>query len=123
MDNKLYKKVGSRYVEVGEEFHGFPSDGIWLVTNGRRSSECIAQMAEIPSIPSTAVMYRAAMKDQILAKLQQSWLRRDKDGTHSYTSVGLSPNDIARLACDALAEVIEKELAEKKLAATVTLNG
>lgn len=107
MDNKLYKKVGKRYVEVGEDFRGFPSDGIWLVTNGRKSSECIVQMAEIPSIPSTAVLYRAAMKDQILAKVNKEVLARDAEGVHSYASRGWSLNDMAKVVCDAAAEILQ----------------
>ena len=35
---KVYKKVGRRYQEIGREFTGFPSDGIWFVKDGTMSS-------------------------------------------------------------------------------------
>jgi hypothetical protein len=50
MDNQVYKKVGRRYVKIGysDGWHGFPSDGVWLVntTTGSKSSECILKIAD-----------------------------------------------------------------------------
>ena len=33
----LYKKVGRYYKEVGNEFMGFPADGVWLVQHNSQS--------------------------------------------------------------------------------------
>ena len=43
--NTLYKKKGRRYYPVGQEFLGFPCNGIWLVNNGRNS--CMLRLDEI----------------------------------------------------------------------------
>jgi len=46
---KLYRKVGRRYKEVGEDFTGFPADGIWFVKDGRQN--CMVKLAEIEDTP------------------------------------------------------------------------
>ena len=45
MSDKIYKKVGTRYKEIGHEFTGFPVDGVWLVKDG--SNNCIMRLHEI----------------------------------------------------------------------------
>lgn len=52
---KLYKKVGKRYKEVGREFIGFPSDGIWFVKDGRQS--CMIQLHDINTTNIHALPY------------------------------------------------------------------
>lgn len=115
MKSKLYTKVGTRYKEVGETFSGFPADGVWLVTNGRKSSECILQINDIPTIPSTALLYRASMKDRILKSIQQRMIVPQKGGYHGYADIHLSPNDLAKIACDAVAEILEEECAKQNV--------
>jgi len=44
---KLYEKKGRRYIEIGERFDGFPADGLWLVTDGRRNSRLLLHAGEI----------------------------------------------------------------------------
>ncbi len=36
-ESKVYRKVGARYQEIGREWVGFPSNGLWLVAEGSRS--------------------------------------------------------------------------------------
>lgn len=43
---KIYKKKHSgRYYEIGQEFWGFPVNGIWLVVDG--SQNCIVKLEDI----------------------------------------------------------------------------
>tara|TARA_R110000824_G_scaffold7928_3_gene36172 strand:- start:95 stop:394 length:300 start_codon:yes stop_codon:yes gene_type:complete len=43
---KVYKKKSNgRYEEIGTDFFGFPSDGIWLVWNGR--DNCVTKLEDI----------------------------------------------------------------------------
>lgn len=53
---KVYKKVGRRYVPMGFEFTGFPSDGIWLVQDGTRNMICLIGAKEI--VPRHALPFR-----------------------------------------------------------------
>jgi hypothetical protein len=64
----LYKKVGRKYVEAGVEFGGFPSDGIWLVQDGRHSMTCLIGAKE--QVPVLALNYRQYVND--LCSLIQS---------------------------------------------------
>lgn len=50
---KIYEKVGKRYHEIGEDFTGFPANGIWIVRDG--SQNCIALINEIGHIPKSFV--------------------------------------------------------------------
>lgn len=45
----LYKKNGKRYQAIGEQFTGFPADGIWLVQTkeGGSSSRLIMKVGEL----------------------------------------------------------------------------
>jgi hypothetical protein len=40
----IYKKVGRRYVNIGQTFTGFPANGIWVVKDG--SQNCIIQISD-----------------------------------------------------------------------------
>ena len=99
MGEKIYKKVGSRYKEIGETFEGFPADGVWLVTNGKRNRECIAHLSDLPNIPVLATSFRLSMKNEVLKTIN-----RKLDEKDHYVSL----NDIAIIACDAVAEILER---------------
>ena len=50
--DKLYRKSGRRYVEVGYEFTGFPAEGVWVVQNktpGRRET-LILKIGDLPNL-------------------------------------------------------------------------
>ena len=55
MSEKIFKKVGRRYKEIGTEFVGFPSDGIWYVKDG--SQNCIIKLHEIGQTSVDALPY------------------------------------------------------------------
>jgi hypothetical protein len=56
----IYRKVGRRYEPVGHEWHGFPMQGIWLVTGSappfsgtktyRWSGTHIMKLGELPAL-------------------------------------------------------------------------
>ena len=45
----FYEKIGDEYVEVGQEFAGFPMNGLWLVKDG--SQNCIERLEDYPTMP------------------------------------------------------------------------
>ena len=96
--DKLYRKVGRRYKEVGIEFAGFPSDGIWLVKNGMRSQMLLIGSEEIGEIPYDSLKYMKRYDDVV--KLYMHKIKDDE----SY-----SINDMVKNVLLALAEVIERE--------------
>jgi len=90
--DKLYKKRGRRYVEIGHEFTGFPANGIWMVEDGRNN--CIIRIEEINhNTPLRLFNYRKH-QDAILEKVMK-------------TSNG-SMVDIVEKCCDYFAELSEK---------------
>jgi len=70
--DKLYRKVGKRYKEIGHEFAGFPSDGIWLVQNGKQSQMCLIGLKE--DVPFNALEYRIHA-DELSLHLVRNLLR------------------------------------------------
>jgi hypothetical protein len=44
----LYRKVGRRYEPVGEDFTGFPADGVWYVQNDTRRMTHIMKIGDLP---------------------------------------------------------------------------
>ena len=96
MKRKLYEKVGARYKEIGEEFMGFPTDGLWLVQDGRRN--CITQISEIPEIPKMATMFRASMQEDIAHYIMVRLVGRS---TSTY--------ELAKIASDAVAYVLQNK--------------
>jgi hypothetical protein len=47
---EVFKKVGRKYVSMGWEFTGFPSNGIWLVKDG--SQNCMVRLDDISTTPN-----------------------------------------------------------------------
>ena len=43
------KKENGRYKHIGQEFTGFPVDGIWLVQDGTQN--CIVRICDVPGMP------------------------------------------------------------------------
>lgn len=69
MPEKLYKKIGRKYVECGYEFSGFPADGIWLVQDGRRN--CLIRLCDIKDLPKITALPYLAMTDDALKEVSQ----------------------------------------------------
>lgn len=70
----LYRKVGGRYWPVGLEFAGFPSDGVWLVEDGRQS--LIMKVGELlDPLPYSAMMRG---RDRACKALMALWEGRSR---------------------------------------------
>jgi len=97
MVDKLYRKVGGRYKEVGTEFTGFPSDGIWLVKNGMRSQMLLIGSEEIGEIPHDSLKYMKHHNDVVDIYMK----RTNNEGSYNIY-------DMVKNVLLSLAEVIEK---------------
>ncbi len=84
---KFYTKIGKKYVEVGYEFTGFPSNGTWLVKDGKQN--CIIPVEGIPEMPSPSLVsylqFREELQETISKALHEN---------------ALSANDLSKIACD-----------------------
>lgn len=45
----IFRKKGRKYIPVGWEFTGWPTDGFWLVTNGGTRSMHVSYLGEVPN--------------------------------------------------------------------------
>jgi hypothetical protein len=81
MSDQVYKKKGKRYIPIGySDWHGFPTDGIWLVQHkpGVKSSECIIKVEELDSIhPAVDLIFE--YKDKITNFIQDELEKEDSD--------------------------------------------
>jgi hypothetical protein len=93
-EDAVYKRTKSgRYIDIGHEVTGFPTDGIWLVQNGRSSMTCLIGAKE--RVPMFALNYRVH-KDGLCRRLQMDLGKKP----HSW-------DDISKTACDYFAELME----------------
>ena len=91
----VYKRTQSgKYIDIGMEFRGFPSDGIFLVQDGRNNMTCLIGSKESVSI--FALNYH--LHEQGIVDMIQ---KRQKEG-------GVSLYDVARIAADYFAKEAEK---------------
>ena len=89
-----YVKRGNRYHQVGNEFMGFPSNGIWLVKDGMNN--CLIQLNENTSIPHKK-LFVAQYKEQCIEHLR-----------NKMNGKGVSINQIINWTVDFFAEILEK---------------
>jgi hypothetical protein len=88
-DIQLYRKEGRRYVPVGQEWRGWPADGVWYVHDGRHS--LIMRVGDIPDPMPLAAMERhreIALKtmSEYYNEAVSKTLVRGKNGTVSVTA-------------------------------------
>jgi hypothetical protein len=88
---KVYEKIGKRYHELGFQFTGFPSDGIWLVQDGKQNMICLIRSDE--KVPVRALEYRVHSNE-----LTKYLVDKFRDTPHSW-------DDISRACCDFFAEM------------------
>jgi len=91
MHNEVYKKENGKFVKVGYEFTGFPSNGLWMVEDGKQN--CLIPMGEIPKFPESNLIEFLPFKDELTSLISSKW--DDK---------ALSVSDIASIACTFFAE-------------------
>ncbi len=89
---EFYKKNPIGEFELaGHEFTGFPSNGIWLVEDGKQN--CIIPVDSIPEMPSPTLISYMQFQDELQNKITEIW--KDK---------ALSQRDLAIIACEFFAQ-------------------
>jgi len=101
MSNKIYKKVGKRYKEIGIEFTGFPVDGIWLVADGTQN--CILKIADIPKV--SPFYPELAIYEEECSKYINNKIIKNKK---------YSISDLSKWAAEFYSEKISKKFKEEK---------
>lgn len=72
MSEKLYKKNSlGEFVEVGYEFSGWPSNGTWLVKDGRNN--CIIPIKGVPEMPTPSLVSYMQYQDELTDYLMDLW--------------------------------------------------
>ena len=80
--DNIYKKVGRRYVNIGQTFTGFPTNGIWVVKDG--SQNCIIQISDKDcKVPYEAIAV-AQYKDECVKYISDM---AKKEGLCSYVDI------------------------------------
>ena len=88
---EYYQKVNGAFVPVGYEFTGFPSNGLWLVENGKQN--CLIPMGDKPEFPDLVKMEYLMLREELTQHLTTNWEEK-----------ALSTVDIATIACNFFAE-------------------
>lgn len=79
-NDKVYRKSGNKYVEIGHGWTGFPADGVWLVSGKTNNKTCIMQMKDLADVhlPSYAKLMlerdNALQRVQERIKAQDGWI-------------------------------------------------
>jgi hypothetical protein len=72
MSDTIYRKVGGRYQPVGIEWCGWPSDGVWLCTDGRQS--CIAKIGDVPDpMPLASIERHRDAACRAVSRMMACW--------------------------------------------------
>lgn len=93
---KVYQKIGRKYKELGDDWEGFPADGLWQVRDGKHNN--ILLISAEDKAPIFALPYRTHRDD--LCKLIMDRCKSN----HNY-----SLHDFAQWACDYFAIELENQ--------------
>jgi hypothetical protein len=97
----VYRRMDNgRYIRIGQEWDGFPMDGIWLVQYGKASQRFLIGLNE--RVPIFALNYR--QHEQGVVDAIQA---REKVGK-------MSLYDMVRVVCDYFADVAAKQVEDKQ---------
>lgn len=89
MSDELYRKnAKGKFELVGYEFTGFPSNGIWVVEDGRRN--CIYPFKDAPEQPTPSLVSYMRYSNELQQHISNAWTDRER----------LSVMDIAEIACE-----------------------
>jgi len=84
----LYKKNDNEEYEiVGMSFTGWPSNGIWLVKDGKQN--CIIPIKGIPSMPSPTLVSYMQYQDELSEHIHKKWNEK-----------GMSVYEFSKIACE-----------------------
>lgn len=100
---QLYKKEGRKYVPVGWEFTGWPSNGIWIVEDSKQS--LMRKVKDVQATPDVLLVDYLTHQDALLTHFLDLI---DK----SPEKKGVSIRDLAEEACVYFAEMAMKKYRE-----------
>lgn len=84
---EMYKKNDNgNYELVGQEFSGWPSNGIWIVEDGKNN--CIYKFDNVSEKPTPSLVSYMQYADELQEVISNEW-----------SSKSLSVHDIARISC------------------------
>ena len=84
---EIYKKENNEFIPIGMEFTGFPSNGLWLVEDGKQN--CLIPMGDKPTRPEPALLSYMTFVDELSEKIAIEWDLKP-----------LSVDDISKIACE-----------------------
>jgi len=88
MSKKLYeRKSDGTFEEIGVEFTGFPSNGLWLVEDGKQN--CIIPMGKKTLKPDKVLLSYMVFQDELQDYISTAW-----------SDTSLSVRDISKIACE-----------------------
>lgn len=80
MPDMLYRKVGKRYSPVGEEFLGWPAEGLWIVK--KNSYSLVLDLKKVCSLEGLSPIGDLAQHLQLIGnKIQEG--RERYDSSHN----------------------------------------
>ena len=89
MTTEIFKKnIRGEFESIGETFTGFPSNGIWVVQDGRKS--CIYPMNDVSEKPSPALASYMQFTEELSTLISKQWTEKGS----------LSINEISSIACE-----------------------
>lgn len=88
MPKEFYQKVDGEFQKVGYEFTGFPSNGIWLVKDGKQN--CILPVEGISEMPNPTLVSYLQFKEELQDHIVKAL--KDKET--------LSIADMSKIACE-----------------------
>ncbi len=111
MPEIYYVKRGRRYERIGEQFTGFPADGLWLVINGdgRKSERFVIPLADLPSRPDWLRRAQLELLKDECARVAQRLEVRDGNRT-TYPSLF----DVISAVFDVICEATRGQKASRK---------
>lgn len=88
MSKRFFEQdINGEFVPVGYEFTGWPSNGIWVVEDGKQN--CIYQFNDVPEQPTPALVSYMRHQDDLIDTINKKWENSQ-----------LSVRDIAQIACE-----------------------
>jgi hypothetical protein len=88
----IYERKNGKYLYLGHQWSGFPSDGIWLVQDGRSNMSCLIGAKE--KVPIHALPFRV-WESELCKTMYDVWKHKSA-----------SLQEMARIACDFFAEKV-----------------
>lgn len=87
MPKTLYEMTDEGFEPVGQDWTGWPSNGIWVVEDAKQN--CIYPMKNVPEMPTPQLVSYMKYKDDLISTISDEMSKNN-----------LSIADIASIACE-----------------------